>query len=141
MDNMNLENFLREKSQRIYEQIGSGYPECVYHTCLMRELLKVYPNIEREKNISVIYTDVGGHAITVSNMRIDIFITHNGLSYIVELKSTMKPNITCIEKNQVYRYIDMLQKNYHINVTESFIINFPQPGTNTIPDEISFEKL
>jgi len=141
MDNMNLENFLREKSQRIYEQIGSGYPECVYHTCLMRELSKVYPNTEREKHISVIYTDAGGQAITVSNMRIDLFITHNGLSYIVELKSTMKPNITCIEKNQVYRYIDMLQKNYHINVAESYIINFPQPGANIIPDEISFEKL
>ena len=138
---MNLETFLRDTSDKIFQQIGSGYPECVYHTILIREITKVFPNVEREKHVPVIYIDSEGIPITVSNVRIDLFITHVGLNYIVELKSTNKSTISCVEKNQVYRYIDMLQKNYNIDVEESYIINFPGPTTNTIPDEIMFEKL
>jgi GxxExxY protein len=104
-----MEFFLKNISTKIFEKLGPGYSERVYHNAFEVELrLRGIP-YETEKILPVIYE---GH--TVGNLRADLIV--DGRT-IVELKSTTK--LKDEFRNQVRNYIRLT------GLESGYLVNFP----------------
>jgi GxxExxY protein len=111
---------LIEYATNIYNNLGSGYSESIYHKALEVELRLNDVNYESEKIILINYK-----GYNVGNGRADIIINN----IVVELKAmTQKP--TEKETIQVMTYLNSLNLKYGL------IINFPQPGYKETREKI-----
>jgi GxxExxY protein len=104
-----MENFLKIVSQKIFEKLGPGYSERVYHNAFEVELRMRGIQYETEKILPVVYE---GH--TVGNLRADIIV--DGRT-IVELKSVAK--LKDEFRNQVRNYIKLT------GLDSGYLVNFP----------------
>jgi GxxExxY protein len=121
-----------EASKRVYQQLGAGHNESIYHKALVYELNCLGYNLDTEMNIVVRYTDSQGHSHALTSERIDIFI--HGDNIVLELKATCK-GIQTQELAQIKKYFNELNK-LNIKCSYGIIINFPQPNAKEIPTEI-----
>ena len=129
---LSLETKILDASKRVYQQLGPGHNEHIYHKALVYELNCLGYSLDTEMNILVKYKDSQGDTHVLASERIDIFI-HNE-NVVLELKATAKP-IQSHELAQIKKYFNELNK---INITCVFgiVINFPQPTSKEIPSEI-----
>lgn len=104
-----MEIFLKNISKRIFETLGPGYSERVYHNAFEVELRLAGIQYETEKILPVIYE---GH--TVGNLRADLIV--DGRT-IVELKSVTK--LKDEFRNQVRNYLKLT------GLESGYLINFP----------------
>jgi GxxExxY protein len=104
-----MENFLKIISQKIFEKLGPGYSERVYHNAFEVELRMRGIQYETEKILPVMYE---GH--TVGNLRADLIV--DGRT-IVELKSVTK--LKDEFRNQVRNYIKLT------GLDSGYLVNFP----------------
>jgi GxxExxY protein len=104
-----MEEFLKNISKKIFENLGPGYSERVYHNAFEVELRLAGIQYETEKILPVIYE---GH--TVGNLRADLIV---GGHTIVELKST--PRLKDEFRNQVRNYGRLT------GLESGFLVNFP----------------
>lgn len=104
-----MEIFLKNISKRIFEKLGPGYSERVYHNAFEVELRLAGVQYETEKILPVIYE---GH--TIGNLRADLIV---GGRTIVELKSVTK--LKDEFRNQVRNYIKLT------GLESGYLINFP----------------
>jgi len=124
-----------KSSEKVYTQLGRGYTEQIYQKALFHELMTYGFNIDIERYLNVIYTDSNGLKHILSSNRIDLFI-HPNKSYgtgniILELKASTKKSIEDVEKTQVKKYFDQLEKE-NTPVDLGCIINFSQHAENKI---------
>ena len=116
----NIIKQLIEYATNIYNNLGSGYSESIYHKALEVELRLNNVNYESEKIILISYK-----GYNVGNGRADIVINN----IIVELKAmSQKPSEK--ETIQVMTYLNSLNLKYGL------IINFPQPGCKETREKI-----
>ena len=120
-------------AKRVYEQLGPGHNECVYHKALVYELNCLGYNLDTEMNIIITYIDSRGNSHTLTSERIDIFI--HKLHIVLELKATWT-GIRAQELAQIRKYFNELNKINNIKCPYGIIINFPQPNSKEIPSEI-----
>ena len=120
-------------AKRVYEQLGPGHNECVYHKALVYELNCLGYNLDTEMNIIITYIDSRGNSHTLTSERIDIFI--HKLHIVLELKATWT-GIRAQELAQIKKYFKELNKINNIKCPYGIIINFPQPNSKEIPSEI-----
>jgi GxxExxY protein len=104
-----MDFFLKNISTKIFEKLGLGYSERVYHNAFEVELRLRGIQYETEKILPVIYE---GH--TVGNLRADLIV--DGRT-IVELKSTTK--LKDEFRNQVRNYIRLT------GLESGYLVNFP----------------
>ncbi len=104
-----MENFLKIISKRIFEKLGPGFSERVYHNAFEVELRLAGVQYETEKILPVMYE---GH--TVGNLRADLIVDKR---IIVELKSVTK--LKDEFRNQVRNYIRLT------GLETGFLVNFP----------------
>jgi len=90
-----------EASKRVYQQLGAGHNESIYHKALVYELNCLGYNLDTEMNIVVRYTDSQGHSHALTSERIDIFI--HRCNIVLELKATSK-DIQTQELAQIKKY-------------------------------------
>ena len=130
----NDNNLIINACKRVFENLGIGYTERVYHKALVYELNCQGLNIDTEMNIVVKYEDSQGKIHNLESLRIDIFI--HSLDIILELKAIQR-KIQPQEIAQIKKYFNVLNKD-KINVNYGIIINFPQPSTKEILNNIEF---
>jgi len=131
--------FVKQRSEHIFNYLGCQHSENVYQKALVLQLSKKYHNVETERHVPILYKDLDNTTSSLGSERIDIFITHEGKKYLLELKSQMA-NIRAIEVAQVQRYNKMLEHT-GVEVDESYVINFPQPSAASIPTAIQFKRI
>ena len=124
-------------SKRVFNSLGVGHTERIYHKALVYELNCLNYNIDTEMNIVVKYVDSHDKTHNLESIRIDIFI--HGLNIILELKAIHR-KIQAQEIAQIKKYFNVLNKE-NVKVEYGIIINFPQPSTKEMPSEIEYLKV
>ena len=101
-------------AQHIWDELGPGYSERVYHNAFEVALRKRGLKYETERILPISYE---GH--NIGNLRSDLIIEGN---LIVELKSTSR--LTDQFRNQIRNYMKLT------GIFEGMLINFPDKGGN-----------
>lgn len=126
---------IKESANKVFQQLGPGHSEKIYHKALGYELASNKFNITNEYHVPIKYLDSNGIEHILESERIDIFIHDypdiyneidsdnlNNKNIILELKAISK-TIQDQEKNQVKKYIRQLN---NLKFKYGIVINFPQ---------------
>jgi GxxExxY protein len=132
-----IDEILINACKKVYIQLGVGHTERIYHKALVYELACHSFNIDTEMNIVVKYEDSHGKSHHLESLRIDIFIHEHNI--ILELKAISR-KIQAQELAQIKKYFNILNKD-NIKLDYGIIINFPQPSTKEIDNEIEYLKV
>ncbi len=128
---------LYKMAVNIYQQLGPGHSEYIYHRAMEVELRTHCINYETEKRVLILYKDKNNHTHTLGEERIDLFLQDTNT--IIELKALITaPKET--EIAQVHKYYRELKK---VNVLSEYgiVINFPQAGAKSAKDNIDFYEI
>ena len=112
---------MEEIAKHIYDSLGPGYSESVYHRAFEVVLRKKGIYYETERIVPIVFEE---H--TIGNLRIDLIV--NG-TCIIELKAIAKLNESA--KIQTRNYLKLT------GLTKAFLINFPLNGNH--PEILAFE--
>jgi GxxExxY protein len=123
--------------KRVFESLGIGHTERIYHKALVYELNCLNFNIDTEMNIVVKYEDSNGKIHNLESIRVDVFI--HDLNIIIELKAIHR-KIQAQEIAQIKKYFNVLNKE-NVKVDYGLIINFPQPSTKEVPIELEYLRI
>jgi GxxExxY protein len=99
---------------QVYNQLGFGFLESVYHKAMLIELAKYDLKVESEKPLIVFYDDQ-----VVGDFSADLFVEDN---VVVELKSVQ--NIAKDHEVQLVNYLNGLRKEIGL------LINFGPSGVD-----------
>ena len=141
----NYTNFIKILAERVFNNLGSGHNEKIYHKALKTELECQGILSDTERHVAVIYIDSKGVNHCLESERIDLFIHSNPDNWsdiknvVCELKAISK-NIGEPERIQVKKYFKELKKQ-NISCDLGIIINFPQPSSKDTREIIDFETL
>ena len=114
-------------AKEVYNELGAGFAECIYHRAFVYELQLNNLIVENKKMIPINYKN-----FNVGYGEADIVVQDNDFYYILELKA-ISGNISEKEKIQFNTY----KKNINFP-TIGLIINFPQPSANSCKDNIEY---
>jgi GxxExxY protein len=112
---------LESMASKIYENLGAGYNECVYHRAFEVLLRQECIPYETERIVPIVFE---GHAI--GNLRVDLIVENE---CIVELKALAKLNESA--KTQTKNYMKLT------GLTRALLVNFPQ-GSSERPEILQF---
>ena len=104
-----METILRAISKDIWDSIGPGYSESVYHCAFEVALRNMDLRYETERIVPVFYSGQN-----VGHVRVDLIV---GRTVLIELKSVGKLNETY--RIQTQNYMNLLDLNV------GYLINFP----------------
>lgn len=107
---MSLEK-IKTLAQKVYQTLGSGFSERVYHNAMEVLLRMEGISYETERIVPIVFE---GH--TIGNMRADLIVEK---TVIVELKATK--SITPVMITQAQKYLQLL------DLSQAMLVNFPQP--------------
>ena len=132
-------DLLIKSSQSIFDQLGSGHNEKIYHKALKYELdcLNIKSDIERHVNVN--YIDSKGYEHVLESERIDMYIFKNEYDIILELKA-ISGNLTSKEIEQIKKYFRELKKKKK-KIKYGVIINFPQPSSKDVKTNIEYKMI
>ena len=130
-----INDIIIKASNRVFENLGPGHNERIYHKALVYELNCLGYNLDTEMNLIVKYTDSKGFIHHLESERIDIFLKDHKI--ILELKAIQK-NIQAQEICQIKKYFNELNK-INLDVKYGVIINFCQPNSKDIPNNIEYK--
>ena len=105
---------VREYAETVYQKLGPGYSECVYHKA--REIVLRSEKIPYESE-RIVPIEFMGHI--VGNLRADLILNSE---IVLELKSVK--NVTDVMVTQAQNYLRLT------GLRHSYLINFP-PTVNT----------
>ena len=108
-------------SNNIFNNIGLGFIEYIYHKALLVDLYKTNYNIETKKILPIYY-----NGINIGYVEPDIILENDNFYIIIELKAFDK-NIGKKEELQIQKYINHTKTNKTII---GIIINFNQNINN-----------
>ena len=123
--------------KKVFQSLGVGHTERIYHKALVYELNCLNYNIDTEMNLIVKYEDSQGKIHNLESIRVDIYI--HDLNIILELKAIHR-KIQPQEIAQIKKYFNVLNKE-NVNIDYGIIINFPQPSTKEVLSEIEYLKV
>jgi len=106
-------DFVHELARKVFQTLGPGYSEAIYHKALSQELSVCSVSHEMERVIPVTYNN-----IQIGIVRADIVIEAN---MVVELKAVAK--ITPAHLQQAERYGQLL------GLSNIIVVNFPCAGS------------
>ncbi|RZB29800.1 MAG: hypothetical protein SRB1_02080 [Desulfobacteraceae bacterium Eth-SRB1] len=106
---------------KVFNTLGFGFLESIYHKALLIELKKVGLKVESEKALKVYYND-----IVIGDFTIDIFVED---AVVIELKSV--ENLSKAHEVQLVNYLNGLKKEIGL------LINI---GTNGVDVKRKYRK-
>jgi GxxExxY protein len=116
---------MEELAKIIYQSLGPGYSESMYHRAFEVLLRKEGIQYETERIVPIVFE---GH--TIGNLRIDLIVEG---TIIVELKAIAKLNEAA--KIQAKNYLKLT------GLPKAILINFPQSLTPGLqPEILAFEQ-
>lgn len=107
---MSLDN-IKNMAQKVYQTLGAGFSERVYHNAFEVLLRQEGIPYETERIVPIVFE---GH--TIGNMRADLIVEK---TVIVELKATKVITPAMITQSQ--KYLQLL------GLSQALLVNFPQP--------------
>ncbi len=99
---------------KVFNTLGFGFLESIYHKALLIELQKAGLKVESEKALKVYYND-----IVIGDFSIDIFVED---AVVIELKSV--ENLSKAHEVQLVNYLNGLEKEIGL------LINFGPSGVD-----------
>jgi GxxExxY protein len=99
---------------KVFNTLGFGFLESIYHKALLIELHKAGLKVESEKALKVYYND-----IVIGDFSIDIFVED---AVVIELKSV--ENLSKAHEVQLVNYLNGLEKEIGL------LINFGPSGVD-----------
>ncbi len=108
---------IRKIAKEVYDDLGSGFDECVYQKAMEVGLRLAKIRYESQKVVELKFKD---HYVGEGFP--DLIINLNGIKIVVELKATGK--LGGKELVQVRSYMKVL------NIPYGLLINFQSPGTD-----------
>lgn len=108
-----MREHLSQLANEIYEKLGSGYSERVYHNAFEVLLRRDQIPYETERIVPIVFE---GH--TIGSLRADLIVDG---TIVVELKAIKSLGSTQVQ--QCTNYLNLL------NLNQGLVINFPQPST------------
>lgn len=129
--------YIYTMAQKVYEQLGTGHTEFIYHRAMEIELRSNGYNYETEKRVLILYKDCNGIEYTLGEERIDLYV--HDTKTIIELKAMItSPKET--EIAQIKKYYRELKK-INMDAEYGIIINFPQAGAKIAKNNIDFYEI
>ena len=122
-------NKIRDISQLVFDTLGTGFSEYIYHRALEVELRQNNIEYESKKIIPILYKNINigyGEADLVIHLK-------DNKNLILELKA-ISNSPREIEIAQVYTYLKSIPES-----VLGMVINFPQPSTKKAKEMIDFE--
>ena len=122
-------NKIRDISQLVFDTLGTGFSEYIYHRALEVELRQNNIEYETKKIIPILYKNINigyGEADLVIHVK-------DNKKLILELKA-ISNSPREIEIAQVYTYLKSIPDS-----VLGMVINFPQPSTKKAKEMIDFE--
>jgi len=124
-------SFIINISNNIFNSLGKGFNECIYHKAILVDLYKTNYKIETKKIIPIDYKGVN-----VGYVESDIIVydEKNNIMIIIELKAQTN-DLSYKEKFQVQKYMNHIN---HINHTIEkkniigLVINFSQKNNTSL---------
>jgi GxxExxY protein len=132
-------------STRVFESLGPGHNEQIYHKALHHELFCNSIHADAERHLDVVYTDSKGYSHSLVSERIDLYVHKNQDSIftdvqeapiVIELKAISKI-LNIIEETQVRKYFRELSKQ-GIYPRYGILVNFPQPSSKGVADTVEY---
>ena len=116
-------SFIINICNNVFNTLGKGFNECIYHKAILVDLYKTNYNIETKKIIPIDYKSVN-----VGYVESDVIVydEKNDLMIIIELKAQTN-DLSYKEKFQVQKYMNNIENKNAIGL----VINFSQKN-NTI---------
>ena len=116
-------SFIINISNNVFNTLGKGFNECIYHKAILVDLYKTQYQIETKKIIPIDYKGVN-----VGYVESDVIVydEKNDLMIIIELKAQTN-DLSYKEKFQVQKYMNNIENENTIGL----VINFSQKN-NTI---------
>lgn len=102
---------ITELAQKVYQKLGSGFSERVYHNAMEVLLRMEGISYETERIVPIVFEE---H--TIGNMRADLIVEK---TVVVELKATKAITPAMITQSQ--KYLQLL------GLSQALVVNFPQP--------------
>ncbi len=111
----------------VFNTLGKGFNECIYHKAILVDLYKTQYQIETKKIIPIEYNNVN-----VGYVESDVIVYDeiNNTMIIIELKAQTN-DLSYKEKFQVQKYMNHLNHNIDKKNIIGLVINFSQKN-NTI---------
>jgi GxxExxY protein len=140
-----FQKLIRHLAARVYESLGPGHNEQIYHKALHHELMCSNIFADAERHLDVTYTDSLDFTHHLVSERIDLFVHKSENSVfedlnknpvVIELKAISKI-LNVIEEVQVKKYFRELAKQ-GITPDYGILINFPQASSKGVSDSIEF---
>ncbi len=140
-DNLNIlqdvNKSIYKLAEKVYEQLGPGHTEFIYHRAMECELRYNNFKYETEKRVLISYQTNDGIIYNLGEERIDLYLPEHRI--VIELKAIITVPKEA-EIAQVYKYHRELKK-VGIDTKYGIIINFPQAGVKTAKDKIDFHEI
>lgn len=140
-----FQRLVYQLATRVFESLGPGHNEQIYHKALHHELFCNGIHADAERHLDVLYTDSKGYTHSLVSERIDLYVHQNSESIftdvqeapiVIELKAISKI-LNIIEETQVRKYFRELSKQ-SIRPRYGILINFPQPSSKGVSDTIEY---
>ena len=140
-----FQKLVRHLAARVYESLGPGHNEQIYHKALHHELMCSNIFADAERHLDVTYTDSMGFTHHLVSERIDLYVHKSESSVftdlnknpvVIELKAISKI-LNVIEEVQVKKYFRELAKQ-GITPDYGILINFPQASSKGVSESIEF---
>ena len=122
-------SFIINICNNVFNTLGKGFNECIYHKAILVDLYKTNYKIETKKIIPIEYNDVN-----VGYVESDIIVydSENDIMIIIELKAQAN-DLSYKEKFQVQKYMNHINHNIDKKNIIGLIVNFSQKN-NTCMD-------
>ena len=111
-------SFIINICNNVFNSLGKGFNECIYHKAILVDLYKTNYNIETKKIIPIDY-----NGVNVGYVESDIIVydEKNNIMIIIELKAQTN-DLSYKEKFQVQKYMNNIENKNTIGL----VINFSQ---------------
>ena len=110
-------NQIKKLAREVYEELGSGFDECVYQKAMEVGLRLAKISYENQKVVELKFRD---HYVGEGYP--DLIVNLNGIKLVIELKATGK--LGGKEEAQIKSYMKILK------IPDGLLINFQSPGTD-----------
>ena len=123
----NMISLIINISNNVFNTLGKGFNECIYHKAILVDLYKTQYQIETKKIIPIEYNNVN-----VGYVESDVIVYDdiNNIMIIIELKAQTN-DLSYKEKFQVQKYMNHLNHIIDKKNIIGLVINFSQKN-NTI---------
>ena len=123
-DTQFLISFIINICNNVFNSLGKGFNECIYHKAILVDLYKTNYKIETKKIIPIDYKGVN---VGYVESDIIVFDEKNNIMIIIELKAQTN-DLSYKEKFQVQKYMNNIENENIIGL----VINFSQKNNTNL---------